>query len=172
MTYKDCGTSWFLAQLKPNCASIAERNLKRQGFQTFLPKEEETRHRKGKFMTAMRPLFPGYIFVAFDVSSGLWRAVNSTFGITRLVGHGNEPTAVPSDLVLQLRLRCDANGKLLPPNLLKPGDRVILSTGPFANFVAKVEQSLPDQRVWVLMDIMGAETRVTVSMNQLRPVCA
>ena len=59
MTFHDRGTSWFLAQLKPNCANIADKNLKRQGFQTFLPMEEETRQRNGKFVTAMRPLFPG-----------------------------------------------------------------------------------------------------------------
>ena len=58
MTFHDRGTSWFLAQLKPNCANIADKNLKRQGFQTFLPMEEETRQRNGKFVTAMRPLFP------------------------------------------------------------------------------------------------------------------
>ena len=68
MTFHDRGTSWFLAQFKPNCANIADKNLKRQGFQTFLPMEEETRKRNGKFVTAMRPLFPGYIFVTFDVA--------------------------------------------------------------------------------------------------------
>ena len=71
MTFHDRGTSWFLAQLKPNCANIADKNLKRQGFQTFLPMEEETTQRNGKFVTAMRPLFPGYIFVAFDVARGV-----------------------------------------------------------------------------------------------------
>jgi len=99
-----------LAQLKPNYANIADKNLKRQGFQTFLPMEEETRQRGGKFVTAMRPLFPGYIFVAFDVARGLWRTVNSTYGITRLVSFGKEPTAVPLNLVSQLMLRCDAKG--------------------------------------------------------------
>ena len=170
MTFHDRSTSWFLAQLKPNCANIADKNLKRQGFKTFLPLEEETRQRNGKFVTAMRPLFPGYLFVAFDVACGLWRAVNSTYGITRLVSFGKEPAAVPSDLVSQLMLRCDAKGKLLPPKLLKPGDRVTLAKGPFANFVAEVDKIVPDRRVWVLMDIMGAQTRVAVSPEQLRTV--
>ena len=70
------GQAWFLAQLKPNAAQIAETNLKRQGFQTFLPKEEGTRKIRGKFVAVERPLFPGYIFVAFDVASGGWRAIN------------------------------------------------------------------------------------------------
>lgn len=168
MTFDDRGTSWFLAQLKPNCANIADKNLNRQGFQTFLPLEEQTRQRNGKFVIAMQPLFPGYIFVAFDVARGLWRNVNSTYGITRLVSFGKEPTAMPLDLVSQLMLRCDKEGKLLPPKLLKPGDKVTLTKGPFANFVAEVEKIAPDRRVWVLMEIMGGQTRVAVGADQLR----
>lgn len=170
MTIHDRGTSWFLAQLKPNCAKIADKNLKRQGFQTFLPMEEETRQRSGKFVTTMRPLFPGYIFVAFDVTRGFWRSVNSTYGITRLVSLGKEPTAVPQDLVSQLMLRCNAKGKLQPPKLLRAGDQVTLTKGPFANFVAEVEKIAPDQRVWLLMEIMGNRTRVAVGADQLRSV--
>jgi len=170
MTVHDPGTTWFLAQLKPNCANIADKNLKRQGFRTFLPLEEETRTRNGKFVTAMRPLFPGYIFVAFDVAHGFWRTVNSTYGITRLVSFGKEPTALPLDLVSQLMLRCDAQGKLLPPKLLKPGDQVTLTKGPFANFVAEVEKIAPDRRVWVLMELMGGQTRVAVGADQLRTI--
>ena len=170
MTLHDPGKTWFLAQLKPNSARIAERNLARQGFTTFLPLAEETRQRSGKFVTAMRPLFPGYIFVTFDVARGVWRAVNSTYGITRLVSFGKEPTAVPLDLVSQLMLRCDAKGRLLPPKLLKPGDQVTLTQGPLTNFVAKVEKIAPDRRVWVLMEIMGGRTRVAVGTDQLRAV--
>lgn len=170
MTFHDRGSSWFLAQLKPNCANIADKNLKRQGFKTFLPLEEETRQRNGRFVTTMRPLFPGYIFVAFDVSRGFWRTVNSTYGITRLVSFGKEPAAVPLDLVSQLMLRCDAQGKLLPPQLLKPGDQVTMTKGPFTNFVAEVEKITPDQRVWVLMEIMGAQTRVAIGADQIRSI--
>ena len=97
MTAHECGTSWFLAQLKPNCARIADKHLTRQGFRTFLPLEEETRQRKGKFVTADRPLFPGYIFVAFDVARGFWRTVNSTHGITagKLWQRADSGTAEP-----------------------------------------------------------------------------
>ena len=170
MTFDDQGTTWFLAQLKPNCAQIAQKNLIRQGFDTFLPMEEETRQRNGKFVTATRPLFPGYIFVAFDVAKGLWRSVNATHGIMKLVSFGKEPAPVPRDLVSQLMLGCDTSGKLLPPKLLTPGDQVMLTNGPFANFAAEVQKIAPDQRVWVLMDIMGAQTRVAVDASQIKAV--
>ena len=168
MTTHDRGTTWFLAQFKPNSHNIAERNLTRQGFRTFLPLQEETRRARGKFITQMRPLFPGYLFVALDMLKGGWRAVNSTYGITRLVSLGKEPTPVPLDLVSQLMLRCDREGKLLPPKLLKPGDEVMLTKGPFANFVAMIETIAPDRRVYVLLELMGAQTRVAVSGEHLR----
>ena len=160
--------SWFLAQLRPNSAHIAERNLKWQGFQTFLPRHEETRRIRDKFVTAVRPLFPGYIFVAFDAEGGLWRTVNSTVGVTRLVSFSLYPTSVPTDIVTLLLDRCDATGTLQPPRQLQPGDKVHLMTGPFANFAAEIEKTAADQRVWVLMDIMGGRTRVLVEPEQLQ----
>ena len=170
MTFYDGGATWFLAQLKPNCGNIANRNLTRQGFQTFLPLEDTTRRVKDKFVQTPRPLFPGYIFVGFNAGGGHWRTVNSTYGVTRLVSFGQEPEPVPLDIVSQLISRCDASGKLLPPKLLKPGDRVSLTSGPLANFVADVERIAPDRRVWVLMDIMGGQTRVAVAADKLRTI--
>ncbi len=168
MTLHDQGTSWFLAQLKPNCGHIAERNLKLQEFQTFLPTEDGMKRVRGKFVTAPRPLFPGYIFVQIDTGAGNWRTINSTHGITRLVSFGKEPAPVPLYIVSQLMLRCDATGKLLPPEHLKPGDQVRLTSGPFADFVGRIEALAPARRVWVLMEIMGSETRVAVAADQLR----
>ena len=84
------GTSWLLTQMKPNCASIAQKILDRQGFKTFLPLEDKTQERNGKFLTTTQPLFPGYLFVAFNAVQGHWRSVNSTHGVTRLVRFGRK----------------------------------------------------------------------------------
>jgi transcriptional antiterminator RfaH len=58
----------------------------------------------------------------------------------------------------------------VPPKLLKPGDQVRLTSGPFADFLGTIEAIAPDRRVWVLLEIMGGQTRVAVSDDQLRNV--
>lgn len=170
MSDRDHTTGWFLAQTKPNSHMIALRNLARQGFSTFLPLQQETRRMRGKFDTRVRPLFPGYVFVALDLVQGSWRAVNATQGITRLVSLGTAPTPVPDELVRQLKQRCDADGLLQPQTLLKTGDAVTVTAGPFTDFVATIDRIDPDKRIWVLMDVMGAKTRVAVGADAVRSV--
>lgn len=160
--------SWFLAQIKPNSHEIARRNLTRQGFALFLPLSEETRRTGSGFTTKRRPLFPGYLFVRLDISGGHWRAVNSTYGITRLVSLGNSPTPVPDDLVNRLMARCDSAGLLQPAPEMQIGDEVQFTKGPFAHLVATIEQIAPDKRIYVLLDLMGAKTRVCVNAGHLQ----
>ncbi len=170
MSVPDDGSTWFLAQLKPNSAKVAERNLRRQNFRTFVPVEEVTKRGKSTFMTAEKLLFPGYIFVAFDVAKGGWQAINATQGITRLVSFGAAPAPVPRDIVAGLIRRCDGQSKLISSEPVSSGDQVVLPCGPFANFVATVDKIEPDRRVWVLLDIMGGKTRVAVPPDRVRAV--
>jgi len=156
-------TPWYLAQIKPNSYRIAGRNLKRQGFFVFSPTQKETRKRAGRFISVVLPLFSGYLFVSFAPKSAPWRAINSTYGVCRLVTLGQTaPRPVPPDLISGLMLRCDRGGLLLPPAILAPGDKVRLTSGPFAGFVTQVETISADQRVWVLLDIMGRAAKVAV----------
>lgn len=161
------GTIWVLAECKRGSLTTAVWNLRQQSFSTFLPMEDVTVRSGNHFCSAARPLFPSYIFVAFDPKSSRWQTINSTFGVKRLVTFGDAPAIVPLDVVSHLMLRCDSSGKLLPPRLLQPGDRVRLTSGPFAEFVATVEQIDPGRRVWVLLELLGKLTRVAVPADGL-----
>ena len=161
---------WFLLQFKSNSHRLAERNLHRQGFESFLPMHEVTEHKYNRYVTNLRPLFPGYMFVAFDPKSGPWRQINCTIGVSKLVCFGHQPSPVPPDLISGLMARCSSDGKLLPPNQLNKGDSVQLLTGPFENYFARIETIDADQRVWILMDLMGRTTSISVDPNKLQNV--
>jgi Transcription antiterminator len=164
------GASWFLAQLKPNSTQIADRNLKRQGFETFLPLLRETRRTGARFTHALKPLFVGYIFFAVTPEGPRWDKVRSTFGVSRVVAFGEGPQQVDGALIADLAGRCDGDGVLQPPKEMAPGDEVTITEGPFAAFTAKVLTLAPDQRVWVLLDLLGQQSRVALSTRQVRRV--
>ena len=159
---------WYLIQFKPNSHRLAESNLLRQGFVTFLPMQEMTRRKASRFVSYLKPLFPGYMFVRVNTELAPWRAINSTIGVSRLVSFEGKPKPLPLQLISGLMLRCDASDILLPPRSLNEGDSVEMLTGPFANFIATVDTIDPEQRIWVLMDFMGQKTRMQVTSDQLQ----
>lgn len=161
---------WFLLQFKPNSHRLAEHNLNRQGFESFLPIHEVTKRKYNRYISDLRPLFPGYMFVAFDPKNGLWNQINNTIGVSKLVNFSNQLSPVPMELISSLKLRCDADGKLCPSKNLNEGDKVKLFTGPFADYIAKVETIDAEQRIWVLMELMGRITRISVDPNKLQTI--
>ena len=160
---------WYAAQLKPNGLAIAERNLARQGIESFCPWQIETARRNQHLHNIRQPLFPGYIFVRVDPRAGLWRKLRNTRGLTRLVQTDpRAPTPLPDALIEGLRQRCDADGQLAALPDLAPGDCVRVISGPFAEFVARIERITPDARIRVLFDLMQRKVAVELDPAQLR----
>ena len=162
--------SWYIVQFRPNSHKIALRNLERQGFETFLPMQEVSRRTAVKFETVIRPLFAGYMFVACDPEKAPWMQINSTYGVSRMLSFAKGPKPMPEALITGLRARCDNVGNLVPLESFEAGQSVEMHSGPFANFIATVEQMGGDARVWVLLDFMGKATRVQVDRQQIQAV--
>ena len=160
--------NWHLVQIKKNSHRIADRNLKQQGFKTFLPLQDLTSRRGSKFSTSTKPLFPGYMFVRIKPDGAPWQKINSTLGVSRLICQDGVPKRVPTEVVSGLISRCDRLGRLLPPTAVQRGDTVEIHSGALANFIATVETIDSNRRIWVLMDLMGQITRVQVASKQVK----
>lgn len=166
MEHPDVG--WFVAQLKPNAAALAERNLARQGYPTFMPMIERDERRAPGFKRSLRPLFPGYLFVGFDPAGGNWRPISGTRGVARLVTFGDAtPRPVSNELLQNIRNHTDADGIFRTHADLSVGDAVVILTGPLSDLMARLHQLDDDGRAWVLLDLLGQQTRVQMRREQL-----
>ncbi|MDA9277867.1 KOW motif-containing protein [Amylibacter sp.] len=160
---------WFILQFKPNSHHQAAKNLIQQGFEIFLPLNSITTRKLSRFVNTSKPLFPGYMFIRFDREESDWHKINNTYGVSRLITFNSCLKSIPANFVNNLMKRYDSSGKLLPVKKLKKGDLVKVSKGPFANFIATVEKYEDDQRIWVLMDLMGRKTKIHTSSDVLHP---
>ena len=158
---------WYVVQIKSNSYDRAISNLHQQGFETFLPLLETTKRKSTRFFNNLLPLFPGYMFVTFDPYKAHWYKINSTFGVSKLLNFNGKPKEIPIDFILALRKRCDINGKLLLPNRLKKGDNIEILTGPFSNFIAKIENVDEEKRIWAFMTFMGQLRRFQLKPDEL-----
>ena len=163
---------WYLVQCKPNAAEIAVLNLKNQSFGTFLPLQEITRRNGKVFQRQIRPLFPGYLFVQVDPDQGPWRQVNSTRGVASLVRLGAEPSVVPNEIVDALMARCDQQSILRQTSdtQLHAGNQAQVTQGPFSGFIATISNIEPNNRINILIEIMGQTTKVAINADALQPI--
>lgn len=142
--------------------TVAVRELTKAGFATTWLAADDTytdRHRKTR--TLKTSVFPGYLFVEFDVTDERWRMIASRRGVRCILGSDPlRPTALPDGTLDQLRAKFRAGEfKLKPLPGVAKGDRVVFEAGPFAGFGGVVTQS-KGERIRVLMDIFGAKREV------------
>lgn len=163
------GQIWYLIHCKPNGEQVALRNLENQAFPAFLPLQKLTFRKGSTFQTQLRPLFPGYLFVAQDPTAGQWRKINNTRGVARLVRLAAEPTPVPQTIMDQLFARCDATGVFHQSTTLIAGDDAKIAQGPFAGAIAKIIEIDPNQRVHLLFNFMGQTSTLTIDASGVTP---
>ena len=67
----------------------------------------------------------------------------------------------------QLLSASDERGIIQHHKALKPGDRVEITKGSLTGIIGTIDQIAPKKRAWVLIDIMGKETRVSLKQENL-----
>lgn len=159
---------WFVVQAQPNAEPKAVFHLNRQGFETYLPRYLKRRRHARRVDTVAAPLFPRYLFVSIDMGVQRWRSIFSTVGVSRIVCNGEMPTAVPDQVIENLRAReHDGLVKLDLRPSFRVGDKVRLLDGAFADCLGLYEGLKDGDRVALLLDLLGRKVRVTVDTDSV-----
>ncbi len=166
----DMTSDWFLVHAKTGRELLARVNLERQGYETFLPLERRTVRHARRMTQTLAPYFPGYLFVSLDRDRQMWRPINSTIGVLRLVVGPDGPSAAPPTLIDTLKAASDADGVLQLSRTWSPGEAVRIVSGPFADQLGVVESLSGADRVRVLLSIMNAEVPVVLPADRLQTV--
>ena len=163
-------SAWHAALCKPRSEVLAETNLRRQGYQVFLPRLATQRRRLGRWVDTVEPLFPRYIFLAVSDEHQSLAPVRSTLGVAGLVRFGGEPAIIAGEVVDSLRARHDpATGICARRSQFKPGARVAFQGGPFNGLDGVFELDAGRDRVFVLLEFLGKANRVKVLRDWLVP---
>ncbi|MER9902022.1 transcription termination/antitermination NusG family protein [Mesorhizobium sp. M0103] len=158
---------WYAAGVFPGKEAVAERHLRIQGFQPFVPRCEKTVRHARRLETRMAAYFPGYMFIALDLALQRWRSINGTFGVRSLVMQGDRPLPVPSGLVERFIALTGKDGLLDFRGGLAAGASVRILSGPFAEMVGRLDRLDPAGRARVLVAIMNGEIPVDLDTRDL-----
>lgn len=158
---------WYVVQTISRAEFRADFQLRLQGYATFFPRVLRTTRHARKLRTVLSAAFPGYLFVRLDIARDRWRAINGTFGVTRLVTANGTPTPVPYGVVETIMDYVDASGVAHFERDLMVGQMVRMKDGPLAQAVGELVRLDANGRVRVLLDIMGGKVETSVSRSAL-----
>jgi transcriptional antiterminator NusG len=149
---------------------IATMDMQDRIFQVVVPTEEEVEIRDGKKRTMRKRVFPGYILVHMILDDESWYVVRNTPGVTGFVGSGTRPIPLTEPEVSKILERMEAEQPRIKVNF-RLGETVRIVDGPFADFMAVVDEIRPDHgKVRVLVSFFGRETPVEMDFLQVEKI--
>lgn len=162
--------AWYLVYTKSRQEALAQENLVRQGYAVYLPLVRLMRKRQGRQVATIEPLFPRYLFIHLNTQSDNWGPIRSTFGVASLVRFGSEPAKVPDAFVSHLKAEEGHEGlhEWAEPKVTV-GDRMRVTEGPLKGYEGILLAQSGQDRVMLLLDMLGKEVRTHLSPYKIEP---
>jgi len=144
---------WFVVVAKAQQEARAALELTNQGFTIYLPTLDA------------KPMFPRYLFAAFDRDRDNWGVIKSTRGCVDLLKSGFTPTPVPKYAMDEIMAYREPEKLADGQEQFATGQLVLIHTGPLQGlqglFVADAKA-----RTMAFLEIMGK--RVELPRNSIR----
>ena len=151
---------WYLIKTKPRQEKIAFENLENQYYKVYCP----SAFIKNRNVV----LFPGYLFIQLDSNLQNWSPIRSTKGVANFVRFGLSYAKIPEKIIQTIRENESlTKNKIINLNEFNPGDKVQITEGVFKNCSAIFKSFKSDERVILLMNLLGQEQTINIKKQSL-----
>jgi len=160
---------WFVVHTKPHAEARVRQHLAWQDYHVYLPCYLKRRRHARRTSWVPASLFPRYLFVHLDPAETQWQPIRSTFGVCDIVRIGDRLAPVPVGVVEDIIARhgIDKHRRLDEPAPFEKGEVVRIHSGALSDTVGLFEQLDSDERVVVLLDMLGREVKVRVPLDSV-----
>ena len=105
---------WYVVKTKGNKENFAKQNLINQNFEVYYPVTKRLKKVANKLKVVEQSLFPGYLFVKFDLNTYDWSKINNTRGVSSLIKLSQNLMHIPEVDIHNLKLGMLQNCCVLP----------------------------------------------------------
>ncbi len=164
--------NWYVIHSKPRQERKAEENLQTQGFKVYLPRLKRSIRRAGKWVKVIEPLFPRYLFIYLVMHEDDLSPIRSTRGVSRLLRFGDVPAKAPDSFIeaLQSKENPEAGCLVQGDERFEQGSKVAIVEGPLKGLKGLIQSDSGEERVILLLNLLGRENATKVSRNDVVPV--
>ena len=151
---------WYLIKTKPRQESTAIINLENPEYSTYC--------HIVKINKKNMVLLPGQVFIYLDKENENWLPIRSTKCVLNFVRFGLNFAQVLDTIIKFLKANeLTSKEKLNNLNRFKSGDKIQITDGIFKNCIAIFKSSKPQERVILLMNILGQQQSITIKQESV-----
>jgi transcriptional antiterminator RfaH len=160
--------NWYLLMAKPKQDEVAQTNLEAQGYEVYRPLCSVNKRVRGKSVKRIESLFPRYLFIRLDDEVQNWSPIRSTIGVQQMVRFGAQAAQVDQQIIDMLQQReqqlmQQAEGKAE----FESGQKLRIESGPFYGLDGVFETYDSDERIIVLMNVLGSQQKITLDRDHV-----
>ena len=161
-------TNWYVVYTIVRHEKAVNSSLLDKSIDAYLPIREVVNKWKDRNKKVLLPLFPGYVFVNFDLNDKL--NVLSTKGVIRILGVNGTPTPIPDQQVNSIKSLLESNLKFDLYSYLVEGREVEVVNGPLMGAHGKIEQRRGQNRLILSVDLIQRAVSVEVDIDDVELV--
>jgi transcriptional antiterminator RfaH len=163
--------AWYCVRTYARREHIAAAQLRRYSdIEVFLPCIRYERPLRSTRVWTTEALFQNYLFARFDLAA-CGRKIRHAHAVRDVVHFGTRFPIIPEMVIEELRSAMGQEETRVIVSSFDPGEEVRIAGGPFHDLEAVVIRAMPSQqRVAVLLDFLGRQTKVEIDDTQLTPV--
>ena len=161
--------AWYAVYTKAQEEVWARNNLEDRGLEAYLPRYRKRRFHARRLDYLPAPLFPRYLFVRADLAAGQRPRIVTAPGVSYLVSFGDRAPSLADAIIEEIRGREGPDGlvRLGSEEGFKRGEKVRVRDGAFCEKVGLFDCDADDNRVFILLDLMGRQVRVKIANEVL-----
>ena len=168
MADRPSGKAWYAAYTCANHEKRVAEQLAGRLVEHFLPLYSSVRLWKDRRVQLQLPLLPGYVFVRIALPDRL--QVLEVPSVTRLVGFGGHPAALPETEIAALRAGLESGISAVPHPYLTVGRRVRVIAGPLAGWEGVLVRKKSALRFVISIDLIQRSVAVDCEAANIVPL--
>ncbi len=163
--------AWHLVYTRPRQESKLASQLEGK-IKYYLPKRKVISQWHDRKKLLEQPLFPSYVFVFIDSVEAYYHIMEMA-GACRFVKFGRQYAMVSEKIIASIQhITTEGSNLEVVEGRLEPGQRMVITTGPFCGLSCEVHQINNAHKVSVRVNLLNRTILADISIAALSPECA
>ncbi len=159
---------WIAVYTKPRHEKVADSELTRKGFTTYLPVIRQKRKWSDRTKWIDVPLFKSYIFVRIELKNKIH--VLETAGVHRVVTFQNKIATIPEEQIQAIKFMIEGGFNPENTDYFVVGDKVEIMGGPLVNIQGIVSRIDGEDKFVIKIDAIQHAVAVHVDRGFLKHI--